>query len=187
MEKPTNNSAPSTPCVSRSLVISNPTTFVQADSSTFREVVQKLTGASSSETPSSSSSSSLQGSHHVGPRRAAFKPLHERRQRIGHLRKLDLKAGFDYPLSVLSSLDQKKQTHSVGLVARSPVTPLVSDLFEHACSSPLCNAVHLSPSPEEEEERAIAEKRFYLHPSLLSPNGSHPRLLHLFPLHSDSA
>ena len=36
----------------------------------------------------------------------------------------------------------------------------------------------------EEEERAIAEKGFYLHPSPGSNNGDPPKLLPLFPLHS---
>lgn len=41
-------------------------------------------------------------------------------------------------------------------------------------------------SPRSPEERAIAEKGFYLHPSPLStPRGSDPpELLPLFPLHS---
>lgn len=37
-------------------------------------------------------------------------------------------------------------------------------------------------TPVEEEERAIAEKGFYLHPSPRTPRASEPELLALFPL-----
>ncbi|PWA64635.1 VQ-like protein [Artemisia annua] len=40
-------------------------------------------------------------------------------------------------------------------------------------------------TPVEEEDKAIAEKGFYLHPSSLStPRGNEPELLVLFPLSS---
>ncbi|MCD9560565.1 hypothetical protein HAX54_019264 [Datura stramonium] len=56
--------------------------------------------------------------------------------------------------------------------------------------SPLEMLARVSPrSPMEEEERAIAEKGYYLHPSPLStPRGSEPpELLPLFPLQSPTA
>ncbi|KAL0342128.1 UNVERIFIED_CONTAM: VQ motif-containing protein 19 [Sesamum calycinum] len=64
------------------------------------------------------------------------------------------------------------------MVMVSPVSPLE---YLAARGSP-----RTPRSPMEEEERAIAEKGFYLHPSPLStPRGSDPpELLPLFPLHS---
>ncbi|PKH47981.1 hypothetical protein CRG98_050387, partial [Punica granatum] len=63
----------------------------------------------------------------------------------------------------------------------SPVSPL--DLFAARMSPRSSPSSLLSPS--EQEEKAIAEKGFYLHPSPLStPRGAEPELLPLFPLHS---
>ncbi|KAL5699086.1 hypothetical protein ACHQM5_030034 [Ranunculus cassubicifolius] len=142
---------------------SSPTTFVQADTHTFRELVQKLTGADDNSvqklpiTLPSRYSSRSSTNDSVGPRRSGFK-LQERRH---HMRKLEIKtsvrqasSGY-YPRQLLSPVP-------------SPVTPLISD------------RVFLGV---EEEDKAIAEKGFYMHPS---PRGSEqtPELLPLFPLES---
>ncbi|XP_051136032.1 VQ motif-containing protein 11-like [Andrographis paniculata] len=131
------------------------TTFVQADPSTFRAVVQRLTGASPAKAAAAKSSE-------IGPRRPAFK-LHERRPTA---RKLEIKLGGGALARV------------AGESTASPVSPLE---YLAARGSPR--------TPMEEEERAIAEKGFYLHPSPLStPVGSDPpELLPLFPLHSPMA
>ncbi|GFP92013.1 hypothetical protein PHJA_001345400 [Phtheirospermum japonicum] len=135
------------------------TTFVQADPSTFRAVVQRLTGAA----PGKSSSGDM------GPRRPAFK-LHERRPTA---RKLEIKlAGA----AALHSPPPARCPRSENTFMVSPVSPL---------EYPAAAAARWSPrSPMEEEERAIAEKGFYLHPSPIStPRGSEPpELLPLFPL-----
>ncbi|KAG8379795.1 hypothetical protein BUALT_Bualt07G0126500 [Buddleja alternifolia] len=134
------------------------TTFVQADPSTFRAVVQRLTGASPPNPAGKSNSGEMD------PRRPAFK-LHERRPTA---RKLEIK------LNNGGAAATTTRNHRVDMV--SPVSPL--EYLAAARGSPR--------SPMEEEERAIAEKGFYLHPSPLStPRGSDPpELLHLFPLHS---
>lgn len=68
----------------------------------------------------------------------------------------------------------------------SPVSPL--DMFTRGSSS--SPRTPHSPIDEEEEEKAIAEKGFYLHRSPLSTprggggGGAEPELLPLFPLHS---
>lgn len=160
---------------------SNNTTFVQADPSNFRAVVQHLTGAS----PDSASpklpvtlptrlAAPRPTSADMGPRRPPFK-LHERRQSV---RKLEIKLGNAIaPSSTAPSPSSARHRGFVGLGGEmmmvSPVSPL--ELF-----SP-----RTPRSPVEEEERAIAEKGFYLHPSPLStPRTSEPELLPLFPLHS---
>ncbi|XP_047944550.1 VQ motif-containing protein 11 [Salvia hispanica] len=108
----------------RSIFHDPDTTFVQTDPETFREVVQRLTGASRDS--------------------AAF----ERRTTV---RKLKIK---------------------LGAVMESPVSTL-----EYAGSP---------ATPSDEEERAIAEKGFYLHPNPFGtpPGSDPPELLPLFPLHS---
>lgn len=155
-----------------------PTTFVQADTNTFRDLVQKLTGAagdSSEKFPvtlpvrlgSSKPTSPIDA---TGPRRSQFK-LQERRHTM---RKLEIKLGLT---SLCSS---PRQTHMSDSPVPSPVTPLSSESMFSARFS--------SESPVSEEEKAIAEKGFYLHPSPMStPRGSDPpELLTLFPLSSPS-
>ncbi|KAK4761039.1 hypothetical protein SAY87_005932 [Trapa incisa] len=206
------------------------TTFVQADPSNFRSIVQKLTGApegssspklpvttlpsrasqkslySSSSAPAATSSPSLVAE--IGPRKPHFK-LHERRHR--KLEQIQLSSPNRTIISFLSSCSPphayylpvasaaarrlpppspsstSPATHLCGRMAAvmvSPVSPL--DLFARM-SPGSSHSVHPPPiSPAEKEQRAIAEKGFYLHhPSPLStPRGAEPELLPLFPLHS---
>lgn len=133
------------------------TTFVQADPSTFRAVVQRLTGAKLAGKPISGE---------IGPRRPAFK-LHERRPTA---RKLEIKLGGGGATPQHSHA--RNYHRGEGAVMASPVSPL--------------ELLTARGSPRSPEERAIAEKGYYLHPSPLStPRGSDPpELLPLFPLHS---
>ncbi|KAL2338170.1 hypothetical protein Fmac_012616 [Flemingia macrophylla] len=133
------------------------TTFVQAEPSNFRAVVQKLTGAS--DDPSAQklplSVGSRQGQA-VGPKRPNFK-LQERRNGGGG-KKLELSVERGMVMMMMMS--------------PSPVSPL---------------EMGLARTPhEDQEDRAIAQKGFYLHPSPLSTPRS-PELLPLFPLHSPSS
>ncbi|XP_050383822.1 VQ motif-containing protein 11 [Argentina anserina] len=164
------------------------TTYVQADPSTFRAVVQKLTGAT--EDPSAiklpltlpARYTNPRPAAEVGPRRPAFK-LHERRHSS---KKLELHlttttfTTVQYPSS--SPCGHQKLIRPVMM---SPVSP-----FEFlARGSPRTPVSPCELLNEEEERAIIAEKGFYLHqPSPLStPRGSDhhpPELLPLFPLHS---
>ncbi|CAI0376647.1 unnamed protein product [Linum tenue] len=177
------------------------TTFVQADAATFRDLVQRLTGLSPDSEirlpvtlPSrihapkqgnynNNNSNNGNGNHPPvnSPRRSPYK-LQERRHTI---RKLEIK------LSRASLRNNNSSGASpcsspclVESPIASPVTPLMGS---GAGESPFFSSTETSPStPCSEEERAIAEKRFYLHPSPLStPRGSEPpELLPLFPLSS---
>ncbi|GLJ15754.1 hypothetical protein SUGI_0259260 [Cryptomeria japonica] len=194
--------------------IAVPTTFVQADTSSFRELVQKLTGISDesqeklpitmparyynrsgvgakqvqAEAVSPLSSASSCSKIEVGPRKSAFK-LQERRQ---SMRKLEIQLGLTSlrlnPLSPRSGeIRSPNVTDLQALHAPSPVTPLASDPFHNVNGySPSSTPNAATPtSDSSEEERAIAEKGFYLHPSpRQTPRGSDPELLPLFPLHS---
>lgn len=164
-----------------------PTTFVQADTTTFRELVQKLTGLTSSDTdklpvthPSRSSSNSKPSIpvDPTAPRRSPFK-LQERRHTS---RKLEIKLGLPTPprgSSHCAHFSPGRQTLRVDSSFPSPVTPLGSEYMFFPGSG---TASPSSPALSE-EEKAIAEKGFYLHPSPLStPRGSDPpELLTLFP------
>jgi hypothetical protein len=165
---------------SSSSPLTSPTTFVQADINTFRDLVQKLTGLASDtqRLPVTRALSSAKPSRNpvdlTGPRRSPFK-LQERRHT---LRKLEIKLGLTSLSN--SSSSQTRQTHRLD----SPVTPLCSGFLffpSPGTESPSSPAVL-------EEEKAIAEKGFYFHPSPLNtPRGSEPpELLTLFPLSSPS-
>lgn len=120
----------------------NNTTFVQADPSNFRSVVQKLTGNES---------------HSDKP--PTFK-LQERRHSTTKIENI-------FMTTIMSA---KHRMMSSSSFLASPVSPLEMLTLGSTMEE------------EQEEERAIAEKRFYLHPN--SPTPSHPpQLLPLFPLH----
>ncbi|GLT76080.1 hypothetical protein SLA2020_477610 [Shorea laevis] len=174
MENRLNGAAPMSPSA---------TTFVQADATTFRDLVQRLTGlATDAERlpltlPSRPwSKPLLPGGDPTGPRRSPFK-LQERRQHT--LRKLEIKMGLT---SLQDSSPPMTTRYRFESTTPSPVTPLSESLYfpSSGTESPS------TPAVSEEEEKAIAEKGFYLHPSPLNtPRGSDPpELLTLFPLSS---
>ncbi|XP_022935896.1 VQ motif-containing protein 11-like [Cucurbita moschata] len=153
----------------------SPTTFVQADPNSFRDLVQKLTGFSghSEKLPvthlsklSSSNPLPPATDHHTGPRRSPFK-LQERRHTI---RKLEIKLG---PTGIFKNSPSHPRRFDSPIP--SPVTPLAAEfrfLRKPSAASPLT-------PPVTAEDKAIADGGFYLHPS---PRSSQPpELLNLFP------
>ncbi|KAJ0733646.1 putative VQ motif-containing protein/13/19/31/33 [Helianthus annuus] len=171
------------PPVSRSDPHPHPTTFVQADTTSFKQVVQMLTGSSNpthhpdpTPTPSKSTSSippvktGQQKKYKLYERRNSLKtglminPSHS-----GH----GLSSPRVHELLSPSILDFPALT-------LSPVTPLIQDRFN---SNNNDNNNKSSPSVSE-EERVIKEKGFYLHPS---PRAASPQLLPLFPVASPRA
>lgn len=165
------------------------TTFVQADPSTFRTIVQKLTGAASDDDTSAPPKLPLTHPPHraaaasdIGLKKPVFK-LHERRQAMKKLEiKLNNNINIGKNYGCPSDLLDVRQ-RSGFLV--SPVSTL--DLWSRVSPTSTRSSVVV----EEEEEKAIAEKGFYLHPSPLSTPryrqgaaAAEPELLPLFPLHS---
>ncbi|KAL7087642.1 hypothetical protein ACP275_13G080200 [Erythranthe tilingii] len=175
-----------------------PTTFVQADTTTFKQVVQMLTGSSetaklASKTepppppPSSAAarcgngngSGSIPPIKSTGQKKQGFK-LYERRNSLKNglmintlLTEYSQNAGFS---------PRKPEILSPSILdfpslVLSPMTPLNGDNFSNSSAAP-------SPSPPVEEERAIAEKKFYFHPSPRRTNAAEPQLLSLFPMTS---
>lgn len=181
-----------------------PTTFVQADTSSFKQVVQMLTG--SSERPKHVSSlkpinpthqpdprSSSPSSFSIPPIKAVpnkkqsssssgFR-LYERRNSIKNLKINPLNPGFNPVNSAFSPRKPEILSPSIldfPSLVLSPVTPLIPDPFDRSGSS------NQSPNPGvDPEERAMKEKGFYLHPSpATTPMDPEPRLLPLFPVTS---
>lgn len=162
------------------------TTFVHADACNFMEVVQRLTGPNIKQhpPPPPPPPTSLKV---TGIRKPTFK-LHDRGQGLRS--------------SSSSSASSTSSTSSFSLMIVKPDT-LLHALYSRVLSPPFKSLVspskslsqldfcekESSPSSssclnEAEEEKAIRERRFYLHPSprSLSSRVSDPELLPLFPL-----
>ncbi|KAI4322953.1 hypothetical protein L6164_022599 [Bauhinia variegata] len=164
-----------------------PTTFVQADTSTFKQVVQMLTGSSETSKPATKPAQDPVPSSRnfsippikQAPKKQGFK-LYERRNNLKNSLMINtLMPNFAHN-SGFSPRKPEILSPSLldfpSLALSSPVTPLNDDPFDK--SSP-------SLGNSSEEEKAIAEKKFYLHPSPMStPRDSEPQLLPLFPVAS---
>ncbi|CAO2823859.1 unnamed protein product [Amaranthus hypochondriacus] len=172
-----NNNIPTTPKqqipITRSESNPYPTTFVQADTTSFKQIVQMLTGSSEPTKPTNKQSNP------IPPIKSQIKSkpskLYERRST--NLKSLRLSPNLSPQNGELLSPSSFLDFPSLAL---SPVTPLIPDPFNRSGSG--------SPIPvvdKQAEEKAIAGKGFFLHPSPVStPRDSEPRLLTLFPLTS---
>ncbi|CAA0816319.1 VQ motif-containing protein 4 [Striga hermonthica] len=138
------------------------TTFVQADAATFKQVVQMLTAAR----PPSRVASGIPPAKTAGQKRQGFR-LYERRN--------NLKNGL--MIDTIGPGPHRGPMPS----PRKPelLSPSMLD-FPGLALSP---ASEDAPSPED---RAIAEKKFYFHPSprAVAAGDAEPKLLPLFPVTS---
>lgn len=166
-----------------------PTTFIQADTSSFKQVVQLLTGSADTNakhavaaTATAPKSSIPPSGKSTGPKKPAFK-LYERRGSMNTLKMINPMipsfAGRSNPNSPATAFSPRKSLEILSpskldlpSLALSPVTPLLPDPFDREALMA--------------EERAIAEKGFYFHPSRrMTPRDSEPpTLLPLFPVSS---
>ncbi|KAG6532304.1 VQ motif-containing protein 31-like [Zingiber officinale] len=146
------------------------TTFIQADVTTFKELVQRLTGPAESTTTAStvcsppSSASSSSSSLPAG----RLKRLHHG----SHLR-----------LAI-----PRTDAPSGSTKLASPAAPSPAATFARLDISAEEKSGEAIEEEEEEEERAIKERRFYLYPSPRAKNRvAEPELLPLFPITSPRA
>ncbi|PIA55256.1 hypothetical protein AQUCO_00800169v1 [Aquilegia coerulea] len=164
------------------------TTFVQADTNTFRELVQRLTGPSEVDSENKpklvvEDRNEVAAQQMVGMKRPPSK-LHERRSQYTSSSKLEIEkpAGFQFkPESLFSPSNKSSKsdftTSPLGTPSKSFSKLSILEDDQEKKAVPSLN--------KEEEEKAIKERRFYLHPSPRSKSGySEPELLHLFPLTS---
>ncbi|CAH8264640.1 unnamed protein product [Arabidopsis lyrata] len=160
------------------------TTFIRTDPSSFKQVVQLLTGIS--KTPPHQPDPRFSSFHSIPPiksvpnkKQASSFRLYERRDSMKHYLKIN-------PTS--SGLPEVPSPGILDFpaLALSPDTPLMSDPFHRSGSlSQTQSPSDPKPSSDDEEERAIKEKGFYLHPSpSTTPRDTEPRLLTLFPMTS---
>ncbi|KAJ8448011.1 hypothetical protein Cgig2_028887 [Carnegiea gigantea] len=149
-----------------------PTTFVQADTSSFKQVVQMLTGSSKPANPNP-----------IPPIKTTSKSkpskLYERRNSLKNNLRIINPSGFGSgsgfsPRNINNPEILSPSFLDFPALTLSPVTPLIPDLFNRSPAPPVVDTAA--------EEKAIAEKGFFLHPSPAStPRDSEPRLLPLFP------
>ncbi|MED6168165.1 hypothetical protein PIB30_009382 [Stylosanthes scabra] len=158
------------------------TTYVQTNTDAFREVVQRLTGPSEG-------GSSKKNSSKLHERRKSMKPKLEIVKTSGlHLH---CKSGACSPSMSRSSSYPASPVS--GSFPASPLTP--STIFSKLTiveedkkddvhiNIAVAEIVCTKEEEEDEEERAIRERRFYLHPSpRAKPGFTEPELLPLFPM-----
>ncbi|KAJ8494053.1 hypothetical protein OPV22_015774 [Ensete ventricosum] len=179
------SSAPRTPRSTPRSVDANPspTTFVQADAGSFKQVVQMLTGSAETtakHVASPTRSGIPPAAKATGPKKPAFK-LYERR---GSLKKLKMICSDPNSPLGRAAFPPRRQpeilspsTLDLPSLTLSPVTPLIPDPFNHSAAAAAASSA---------EDRAIAEKGFYLNPSPRTTTraAEPPRLLPLFPVTS---
>ncbi|KAJ1285374.1 hypothetical protein BS78_03G274700 [Paspalum vaginatum] len=175
-----------------------PTTFVQADTTSFKQVVQMLTGAeqqpgaSKNDATMAAAAAAGGGGNNGGgghqaasagpcrPKKPSFK-LYERRSSLKNLKMIAPLAMGPPPSPSPRRAAAAPEILSPSVLdfpslKLSPVTPLAGDPFFNR------SPASTSSSSEEAERAAIAERGFFLHPS---PRGAEPpRLLPLFPVTS---
>jgi hypothetical protein len=165
-----------------------PTTFVQADTTSFKQVVQMLTGAeqpaNNDATAAGAAAAAAANGGGAGaqaasggpccrPKKPSFK-LYERRSSLKNLKMIaPLAMGPPSPSPRRAAPEiLSPSVLDFPSLTLSPVTPLAGDPFNRSPAS--------ASSSEEAERAAIAERGFFLHPS---PRGAEPpRLLPLFPV-----
>ncbi|XP_019162867.1 PREDICTED: VQ motif-containing protein 4-like isoform X3 [Ipomoea nil] len=174
-----------------------PTTFVQADTSSFKQVVQMLTGLS--ETAKQAGSTKHEPARNpippikTGPKKEkSASKLYERRNSLKNFKISPLgpglasKPGFGGGFSGSPRIGTPEILSPSILdfpsLVLSPVTPLIPDPFNRSPHSTVSADPNLNM---EAEDKAIAKKGFYLHPSPANtPRDAEPRLLPLFPVTS---
>ncbi|KAJ8447769.1 hypothetical protein Cgig2_015132 [Carnegiea gigantea] len=157
------------------------TTFVQVDTNAFKEIVQQLTGlvVTQTNTVHGVGTTTAKGGISIN-RKPAFK-LYERRQYNAKLEIIKPSSNFKQGSSIRSPNHQKFSPTPSPLSTPTNCLSKLS-LFEREIGESSINNTAA-------EERAIREKKFYLHPSLRSkkPGLHEPELLNLFPLTSPIA
>ncbi|CAI0468709.1 unnamed protein product [Linum tenue] len=160
-----------------------PTTFVQADTSSFKQVVQMLTG--SPQQPDHHHHHQVKSHSHTIP---PIKSIPKRNQPSGfklYERRNSLKNLKINPLNPFLPEILSPSILDFPALVLSPVTPLIPDPFDRSGLA-ANNSGGASVMEADSEEKAIKEKGFYLHPSpATTPREAEPpRLLPLFPVTS---
>ncbi|XP_061369866.1 VQ motif-containing protein 31 [Gastrolobium bilobum] len=168
------------------------TTFVHTDTNAFREVVQRLTGPSEANAAKEGEASTKVTN--VKKTTTTTAKLHERRKYMKPKLEIVKPPFYFKPGACLSPSKSRNSSFPPSPVSGSssllpsPTTPstLLSQLTimeDEKKEESVTTGLNI-----EEEEKAIKDRRFYLHPSPRSkPGYTEPELLALFPLASPNA
>lgn len=173
------------------------TTFVQADPSNFRALVQKLTGVSRDSSSNHKLPVTYVTRESLGPQIPPFKLQDRRKSRKKLEINLQIVPAVEHPNSaptnhITSSLPvQNRMFTSNGNDSRGEMG-MTKTSAESTLDILVAQRMLISPrtamSREKLEKRGIAEKGYYLHPTPPGCRGSDPpELLTLFPLHHTSS
>ncbi|CAF1788711.1 unnamed protein product, partial [Brassica napus] len=155
------------------------TTFVHTDTNTFREIVQRLTGPSENNAAAAVPEATAVKSA-TQQKKPTTSKLHERRQCMMRPKLEIVKPPLSFKPSGTTPSSKSGNTNLLASPVGTP-SSLLSNLS-------LIEGDKADPDTEEEEEKAIKERRFYLHPSPRSkPGYTEPELLTLFPLTSPNS
>lgn len=172
-----------------------PTTFVQADTNSFKQVVQMLTGTTETARHAGRPDPTRHAIPPIktGPRKdKSGSKLYERRNSLKNFKISPLGPGMvNIRQGLISGYSGSPRPGTPEILSPSildfpslvlsPVTPLIPDPFNR---EPAANTGS-SNLDMEAEDKAINGKGFYLHPSPANtPRDSEPRLLPLFPVTS---
>ncbi|WZZ22817.1 hypothetical protein YC2023_124204 [Brassica napus] len=155
------------------------TTFVHTDTNTFREIVQRLTGPSENNNAATvpPEATSIKTATQKKP---TTSKLHERRQCMMRPKLEIVKPPLSFKPTSTTPSSKSGNTNLLPSPVGTP-SSLLSNLS-------LIEGDKADPDTGEEEEKAIKERRFYLHPSPRSkPGYTEPELLTLFPLTSPNS
>ncbi|KAL0398582.1 UNVERIFIED_CONTAM: VQ motif-containing protein 4 [Sesamum radiatum] len=177
-----------------------PTTFVQADTSSFKQVVQMLTGSTETARLAARPEPVRNPIPPIktGPRKdKSASKLYERRNSLKNFKISPLAPGLvntrpgflaGYAGSPRPGTPEVLSPSILDFpsLVLSPVTPLIPDPFNRGVAGANnSNTVVNNDLDMVAEDKAIKEKGFYLHPSPANtPRDSEPRLLPLFPVTS---
>ncbi|RWW21969.1 hypothetical protein GW17_00013859 [Ensete ventricosum] len=174
--------------------------IVTADASSFKQVVQMLTGSAETAAKHAAATAAPPTKNLVspaakatGPKKPTFK-LHERRGSLKNLKMISpmipgfFKSDPSSPMGAAFSSRRQPEILSPSMLDLlslnlSPVTPLIPDPFNR---TPQPSPAAATGAAMSAEDRVIADRGFYFHPSpKTTPRGSEPpRLLPLFPVTS---
>ncbi|KAF8115673.1 hypothetical protein N665_0025s0133 [Sinapis alba] len=156
------------------------TTFVHTDTNTFREIVQRLTGPSENNAAAAPEATA----NKTAAQKKPTSKLHERRQCMMRPKLEIVKPPLSFKPTSTTPSSKSGNTNLLTSPVGTPCSLLSNlALIEGDKADP-----DSCTTNTEEEEKAIKERRFYLHPSPRSkPGYTEPELLTLFPLTSPNS
>ncbi|WCJ42366.1 VQ motif-containing protein [Euphorbia peplus] len=161
------------------------TTFVQTDTNAFRDIVQRLTGPSENDPTQLAAAAPI--SKVAGGSKRSTSKLHERRHNLTRPKLEIVKPPINFKTNLTSPTSHSRSSSLHPSPVGTPSTVFSKLTLQEHENKGTESPILLPDLNCDDEEKAIKERRFYLHPSPRSRQGSAhelPELLPLFPLTS---